>query len=183
MVFIQVPGTLLSSGDSFFFSRHCTVCGVRYKTRPGLSYHYAHSHIAGSGGSSSSGDHHNNSSSQASSQPPVAPPQHEDSGSGSGPSSEAVRGSQSQGGGQGDSPLAGLRKFQDSFLSFLKTPGSGKNFLEQPSLVMLGIKRFFSFGSVASDLRTGNQILCAWYHTVAPECAVEQAESVQKPRY
>lgn len=24
----------------------CVVCGKRYKNRPGLSYHYAHSHLA-----------------------------------------------------------------------------------------------------------------------------------------
>lgn len=24
----------------------CIVCGKRYKNRPGLSYHYAHSHLA-----------------------------------------------------------------------------------------------------------------------------------------
>ncbi|KAH8028537.1 hypothetical protein HPB51_017663 [Rhipicephalus microplus] len=41
----------------------CEICGVRYKTRPGLSYHYAHSHIASSSGTSSTAtsaptDHH-----------------------------------------------------------------------------------------------------------------------------
>lgn len=29
-----------------FFLILVTVCGKRYKNRPGLSYHYAHSHLA-----------------------------------------------------------------------------------------------------------------------------------------
>ncbi|XP_075721990.1 double PHD fingers d4 isoform X1 [Rhipicephalus microplus] len=93
----------------------CEICGVRYKTRPGLSYHYAHSHIASSSGTSSTAtsapaDHH----------PPPAATQQEDSSS-SAPSGGEFGGSRG-GPASGDSPLAGLRKFQDSFLSFLKTP-------------------------------------------------------------
>lgn len=30
----------------FFFLVLAAVCGKRYKNRPGLSYHYAHSHLA-----------------------------------------------------------------------------------------------------------------------------------------
>ncbi|KAM7288417.1 zinc finger protein ubi-d4 B [Ixodes scapularis] len=112
----------------------CEICGVRYKTRPGLSYHYAHSHIAGSGNSSSSannsssnagvssgggGDHHAASGGQA----PTGGPLQEDSGSGSSaPSGDGAAYGGQRGAPSGDSPLAGLRKFQDSFLSFLKTP-------------------------------------------------------------
>ncbi|KAL1485315.1 hypothetical protein MTO96_032032 [Rhipicephalus appendiculatus] len=95
----------------------CEICGVRYKTRPGLSYHYAHSHIASSSGTSSGStatsapaDHH----------APPAATQQEDSSS-SAPSGGEFGGSRGAP-ASGDSPLAGLRKFQDSFLSFLKTP-------------------------------------------------------------
>ncbi|XP_003746731.1 zinc finger protein DPF3 [Galendromus occidentalis] len=71
----------------------CDICGARYKTRPGLSYHYTHTH----------GSRQDTPSPGARSTSP-APPR-EDSRQGS----EA-------------SPLAGLRKFQDNFLSFLKSP-------------------------------------------------------------
>ena len=65
----------------------------RYKTRPGLSYHYTHTH----------GSRRDTPSPGARSTSPA--PQREDSRQGT----EA-------------SPLAGLRKFQDNFLSFLKSP-------------------------------------------------------------
>lgn len=122
----------------------CEICGVRYKTRPGLSYHYAHSHIAGSNSGSGGDSHHSTaggSSSQSSSAPPPgaahpqqAVPPHPASSAGEdsvGPDGGGY-GGVPKGTGQagGDSPLAGLRKFQDNFLSFLKTPqnseGGGK---------------------------------------------------------
>ncbi|KAG1651009.1 Zinc finger protein neuro-d4 [Nymphon striatum] len=36
----------------------CEVCGTRYKTRPGLSYHYSHSHCGTGGSTASSVSHH-----------------------------------------------------------------------------------------------------------------------------
>lgn len=134
----------------------CEICGVRYKTRPGLSYHYAHSHIAGSGSSSSSGGGADrgdrsgggagggSSSSSAPAPasmaehhaPPAASHQEDSGGSSSAPSGDGPYGGGAppRGGTSGDSPLAGLRKFQDSFLSFLKTPpqGQGGPPLEEP---------------------------------------------------
>ena len=70
----------------------CDICGARYKTRPGLSYHFTHTH----------GSRQDTPSPGARSTSPA--PQREDSRQGT----EA-------------SPLAGLRKFQDNFLSFLKS--------------------------------------------------------------
>ncbi|XP_064485045.1 zinc finger protein ubi-d4 A-like isoform X2 [Ornithodoros turicata] len=108
----------------------CEICGVRYKTRPGLSYHYAHSHIGGSNdthhaNSSSSNNNNNNRSATPPSVPPAAPPplqQAMPASEDSGGVPEGVAFGAPRGGPSGDSPLAGLRKFQDNFLSFLKTP-------------------------------------------------------------
>lgn len=70
----------------------CLVCGARYKTRPGLSYHYTHSH----NNTTDAADDENTAPS-----PPKPAPSTTTTGD----------------------PLAGLKKFQDSFLSFLKHPG------------------------------------------------------------
>ncbi|OQR74393.1 zinc finger protein-like, partial [Tropilaelaps mercedesae] len=76
----------------------CDICGAKYKTRPGLSYHYTHTHGSRRADTPSPG---------ARSTSPAGAVSREDSHSRQG-SSDA-------------SPLAGLRKFQDNFLSFLKT--------------------------------------------------------------
>lgn len=103
----------------------CEICGVRYKTRPGLSYHYAHSHIASSNSGTSSGSGSTATATPADHHPPSAATQQEDSGGSSSAPSGGEFGSGRGGPASGDSPLAGLRKFQDSFLSFLKTPQGG----------------------------------------------------------
>uniref|UniRef100_T1J0T8 Uncharacterized protein n=1 Tax=Strigamia maritima TaxID=126957 RepID=T1J0T8_STRMM len=68
----------------------CEACGARYKTRPGLTYHYTHSH---------------NGVTEVTDDESTAP-------------SPPVKPSMST-----NDPLAGLKKFQDSFLTFLKHPG------------------------------------------------------------
>ncbi|XP_076315754.1 zinc finger protein DPF3-like isoform X1 [Tachypleus tridentatus] len=78
----------------------CEICGARYKTRPGLSYHYSHSH---------------NNSDTADEEQSYASPKS---------TTSKPTSSTSSAGGSADDPLAGLRKFQDSFLSFLKKPGN-----------------------------------------------------------
>lgn len=89
-----------------------SVCGARYKTRPGLTYHYTHSHKEGTcadavpprrGGdkSSSSLPEEETSSSMDASETPGSP----------GGKSDAA------GGGPG------WRKFQDTFVTFLNSPG------------------------------------------------------------
>lgn len=40
-----VAGEVANNAFSFLFFSHL-VCGKRYKNRPGLSYHYAHTHLA-----------------------------------------------------------------------------------------------------------------------------------------
>lgn len=68
--------------------------------------------------------------------PPAASHQEDSGGSSSAPSGDGPYGGSAAaprgGGPSGDSPLAGLRKFQDSFLSFLKTPQQGGPPSEEP---------------------------------------------------
>lgn len=81
----------------------CDLCGARYKTRPGLSYHYSHSHQ----NSTDTADDENTAPS---------PPK---------PStSTVVPSATTAAAAAANDPLAGLKKFQDSFLSFLKDPES-----------------------------------------------------------
>ncbi|XP_022244740.1 zinc finger protein ubi-d4 B-like isoform X1 [Limulus polyphemus] len=86
----------------------CEICGARYKSRPGLSYHYSHSHNNNS----------DNAEEEANSIPPKV---------------STMSSSSSSAGTQSDDPLAGLRKFQDSFLSFLSSPSNAqKNISDKP---------------------------------------------------
>ncbi|KAI5704671.1 hypothetical protein M8J76_017102 [Diaphorina citri] len=108
----------------------CDLCGARYKTRPGLTYHYTHSHKegtcadvvpprrggdrAGSGGNSLTGPpslDEENSSSQ----------DNEPGGSPKLAGGEAGGENDRSSGGGGAS---GWRKFQDSYVTFLSSPGA-----------------------------------------------------------
>uniref|UniRef100_A0A8D8R139 Zinc finger protein ubi-d4 B n=1 Tax=Cacopsylla melanoneura TaxID=428564 RepID=A0A8D8R139_9HEMI len=102
----------------------CDLCGARYKTRPGLTYHYTHSHkegscadvvppprrggdrSGGSGGGGPSSMDEDNSSSQDDGGPMGSPGKKE----------------KAESGGEGGS--SGWRKFQDSYVTFLNSPGA-----------------------------------------------------------
>ncbi|RZF46019.1 hypothetical protein LSTR_LSTR004732 [Laodelphax striatellus] len=87
----------------------CDQCGARYKTRPGLTYHYTHSHKepraagGGAGGVAGGGGVDEEASSEAPPPSPSNPPVQD----------------------KGTDPAAvqGWTKFQDSYLTFLNTPG------------------------------------------------------------
>ncbi|XP_075213329.1 zinc finger protein ubi-d4-like isoform X3 [Lycorma delicatula] len=85
----------------------CDLCGARYKTRPGLTYHYTHSHKE-RGSTAVTGDEEGSSE---------APP--------SSPSANAsVLHPPVQDKGTDPASVQGWTKFQDSYLTFLNTPGS-----------------------------------------------------------
>ncbi|UYV77534.1 DPF2 [Cordylochernes scorpioides] len=80
----------------------CEICSMRYKTRPGLSYHYAHSHTNGTTDNDDFGGSSTPASARAGPADKSLPPPPTTSSS--------------------DDALAGLQKFQASFLTLLKTP-------------------------------------------------------------
>lgn len=74
------------------------MCGARYKTRPGLTYHYTHSHKEGKCAAVTGEEE---TSSEANAPPPTPPPPPQDTSAG------------------WQTP-----HFQDSYLTFLNTPGT-----------------------------------------------------------
>lgn len=156
---------------------YSVVCRTRYKTRPGLAYHYSHSHCGNggppppcsAGGSTGATGHRTdtspgladsqspssdaNSSSRFSlqpgprvdavDQPPVVPQM-------AASSNTITLSAQQNPATSADDPLAGLRKFQDSFLTFLKNPGSGThreqfmNFFDRSSHALFFFLPLFS---------------------------------------
>lgn len=84
------------------------VCGARYKTRPGLTYHYNHSHKDRGSSGVMTGDE--DGSSEA---PPSSPS--------AGTSSSLHPPVQDK--GTDPASVQGWTKFQDSYLTFLNTPG------------------------------------------------------------
>lgn len=132
----------------FCFSK-ISVCGARYKTRPGLTYHYNHSHKEGASDENSRDSNAPNPSTQISGPitsafpglqtgPVVQVPQNGQSGSQSGPIEPvgspggSVGPMQSNlGGGMGEGLPPSVNKpdqgqvYQDSYVSFLnQTPGT-----------------------------------------------------------
>lgn len=79
----------------------CDLCGARYKTRPGLTYHYTHSHKERSGGAVT-GDEEASSEAAPLTPPASTPPQDKPA---------------------QDNATGGWAKFQDSYLTFLNAPG------------------------------------------------------------
>lgn len=119
-----------------------TVCGARYKTRPGLTYHYTHSHkdgrcgppstpVASASSSSSSTSQLTpssgvipstvTSSSSSSSSSVVPPPLDQDDDAALPPPSPALL--QSVSGPDTNHPTQGWTKLHDSYLTYLNTPG------------------------------------------------------------
>ncbi|KAL1124293.1 hypothetical protein AAG570_002061 [Ranatra chinensis] len=124
-------GELLDSEKPF----SCDLCGARYKTRPGLTYHYTHSHkdgrcagtsASGTGSSAGAGAAAGGGGGMAGPPPasttasgliPVAIDEE--------PSSMdlAPMSPQQQHNSHQDNPAPGWTKFQDSYLTFLNAPG------------------------------------------------------------
>ncbi|XP_014285438.1 zinc finger protein ubi-d4 B isoform X1 [Halyomorpha halys] len=79
----------------------CDLCGARYKTRPGLTYHYTHSHKEGTSSGGGGGTRAAHEEEQPALPPASPPPPPLD-----------------------PAPTSGWTKFQDSYLTFLNAPGT-----------------------------------------------------------
>lgn len=88
------------------------MCGARYKTRPGLTYHYTHSH-KDRGSGAVTGDE------EVSSEAPPSSPS----------ANPTALHPPVQDKGTDPASVQGWTKFQDSYLTFLNTPGTRTLFL------------------------------------------------------